>query len=99
MPGQIRDSPWERAPTLYGGTPAYDFAKISENLHEIEKSLGRGSATEYTCILEVNYYLNAHNVQLNLVSSAEQKVSLLIDEVLSVYIKIYKKIISPFLDT
>ena len=29
-------------PTLQGGSPTYDFFKISQKLHEIEKYLGRG---------------------------------------------------------
>ena len=34
---RIQDFPEEGAPTLQGGAPTYDFAKISQKLHEIER--------------------------------------------------------------
>ena len=37
----MQDSPQEGAPTLQGA-PTYDFAKICEKLHEIEKILSCG---------------------------------------------------------
>ena len=44
--GRVQDSPQEGAPILQGGggAPTYDFAKVSEELHEIEKILGRSGA-------------------------------------------------------
>ena len=44
MQGWIQDSPYEGTPTVGGGAPTYEIAKISEKLHEIENILGqRGS--------------------------------------------------------
>ena len=34
---RIQDFPEEGVPTPQGGTPTYDFAKISQKLHEFER--------------------------------------------------------------
>ena len=39
---RIQDFPEEGAPTPQGGTPTYDFAKISPKLHKIERIWGPG---------------------------------------------------------
>ena len=46
---QIQDFPEVGAPTPEGGTPTYDFAKISQKLHEIERiwTLGGGRPKFY----------------------------------------------------